>query len=173
MAEETKEIKEIKETLEIPQSDVSAADELAAATAQLNAERKAKDEALANVARLTETMEKKDFVIADLETKRGELEGMQGERDSAIAKYREIAQLFNPTIPEGIIAGDTVEAIDASIDKGKAVVEAVRKALTAQAEKDNAGTKVPAGSPVRSGISTESMSPREKIAAGILPKGGN
>ena len=173
MAEETKEIKQPGETREIPRSDVSAADELAAATAQLNAERKAKDEALAKVAQLTETMEKKDFVIADLEVKRGETEGMQGERDSAIAKYREIAQLFNPTIPEGIIAGDTVEAIDASIDRGKSVVESVRKAIDSQAEKDNAETKVPAGAPARSGISTESMSPREKIAAGILPKGGN
>ena len=170
MAEETKEINEPEE---ITQNDVSAADELAAVTAQLNAERKAKDEALAKVAELTETMEKKNFVIADLEVKRGEMEGMQGERDGAIAKYREIAQLFNPTIPEGVIAGDTVEAIDASIDKGKTVVESVRKAIEAQADKDNAETKVPAGSPVRSGISTESMTPREKIAAGIQPKGGN
>lgn len=173
MAEETKEIKETEGTQEVTQSDVTAADELAAVTAQLNAERKAKDEALAKVAELTETMEKKDFVIADLETKRGEMEGIQGERDGAIAKYREIAQLFNPTVPEGIIGGDTIEAIDASIDKGKAVVEQVRKAIEAQAEKDNAETKVPAGSPVRSGISTESMTPREKIAAGIQPKGGN
>jgi len=174
MAEE---IKETKETPEAAQADVSAADELAAVTAQLDEERKAKDDSLAKVKELTEALEKKDFTIADMETKRGELEqssqtlaaevaATTKDRDAAITQYLSMAKALNPSIPDGIIAGATIEEITESINKGKAIVEAVKKTMEAEA----AGTKVPAGAPERSAISTESMSPREKIAAGIQPK---
>ena len=176
MAEE---IKKPEETKEANQADVSAADELAAVTTQLDEEKKAKNEALANVKELTEALEKKDFTIADLETKRGELEQSSQslaaevatttkDRDVAVAQYLSMAKALNPSVPEGIIAGATIEEINESINKGKAIVEAVKKTMEAEA----AGTKVPAGAPERSAISTESMSPREKIAAGIQPKGG-
>jgi len=174
------EIKKPEETQEATRADLSAADELAAVTTQLDDERKAKDESLAKVKELTEALEKKDFTIADLETKRGDLEqnsrslaaevaATKQDRDAAVAQYLSMAKTLNPSIPEGIIAGATIEGINESIDKGKAIVEAVKKTMAAEA----AGTKVPAGAPARSGISTESMSPREKIAAGIQPKGGS
>ena len=79
-----------------------------------------------------------------------------------------MAKALNPAVPEGIIAGETIEEIDASVGKGKAIVEAVRQAMEAEAK----GTRVPAGAPTRGAINLEGMSPREKIALGIQQKGG-
>ncbi len=171
------ETKKHVEAKEATQADASAADKLAVVAAQLDEERKAKDDSLAKVKELTGALEKKDLTIADLETKRGELEqssqtlaaevaATTKDRDVAVAQYLNMAKALNPSIPEGIIAGATIEEINESINKGKAIVEAVKKTMEAEA----AGTKVPAGAPARSAISTESMSPREKIAAGIQPK---
>ena len=87
----------------------------------------------------------------------------------ATGKYREALVAGHPDIPQELIAGNTVEELFTSVEKGKAVVESVKKALDEQA----AAGKVPAGAPTRGGISTEGMSAKEKIVAGILPKGQN
>jgi len=79
-----------------------------------------------------------------------------------------MAEALNPAVPEGIIAGETIEEIDSSVEKGRAIVESVKKAMEAEASM----AKVPAGAPARGGISLEGLSPREKIAAGIQQKGG-
>lgn len=97
-----------------------------------------------------------------------ELVSTKEAKDQAMAKYLGMAKALNPAIPEGIIAGDTIEEIDASIEKGKGIVEAVKKAMEAEASQ----AKVPAGAPARGEISLEGLTPREKIAAGIQQKGG-
>ena len=165
------------EETKVTENQVSAADELAAITAQLDEEKKAK-------AALEETLAGKDTKIAafeaqvaefttQLEGKTRELEASAAElvtvnqaKGEAVAKYLEMAKSLNPTIPEGIIAGETIEEINESTNKGKAIVEAVRKTMEAEA----AGTKVPVGAPTRGEISLEGLSPREKIAAGIQQK---
>ena len=142
------------------------------------------DEQKAN-ATLKEAMEKKDFTIADLETKRGELETALSEakqgseasatelastreaRDQAVTKYLGMARATNPHVPGDMISGETTEEIDASVEKGKGLVTAVKKTLESEA----AAAKVPAGAPTR-GESTEGMSSKELIAAGIQQKGG-
>ena len=172
---------ENKETQE-NENQVSAGSEqseesLAAVKALLDEEQKAKTA-------LEEAMAGKDTRIAELQTQAAEfttqLEGKTKELEAsaaelattkeakgeAIAKYLDMAKALNPTIPEGIIAGETIEEINDSINKGKAIVEAVKKTIEAEA----AGTKVPAGAPTRGEISLEGLSPREKIAAGIASK---
>ena len=131
---------------------------------------------------LQEAMEKKDFMIADLETKRGELESELSEAkkesealttslkeasDQAVAKYATMAKALNPTIPEGMITGETIEELDASVEKGKGFVASVKKTLESEAS----AAKVPAGAPTRGEI-TEGMSGKDMIAAGIRQKGG-
>ena len=131
-------------------------------------------------------MEKKDFTIADLETKRGELEAALSEakqgseastaelasakeaRDQAVTKYLGMAKAINPQVPGDMISGETTEEIDTSVEKGKGLVAAVKKTL----ESETAAAKVPAGAPTR-GESTEGMSSKELIAAGIQQKGGS
>jgi len=160
-----------------PQNEASTNEALAAIKAELEEEKTAN-------ATLKEAMEKKDFTIADLETKRGELEAELSEakkesealttslkqaRDQAVAKYAGMAKALNPTIPEAMITGESIEEIDASVEKAKGLVAAVKKTMEAEAS----AAKVPAGAPTRGGISLESMSPKDKIAAGIQQKGGS
>jgi vacuolar-type H+-ATPase subunit I/STV1 len=128
-------------------------------------------------------VESKDATIAELEAKRGELENSLSEakkeseaivtalkeaKDEAVAKYGTMAKALNPTVPEAMIAGDTIEEIDASVEKGKALVASVKESLESEA----AAAKVPAGAPTRGEISLEGMSPKEKIAYGIRQQGG-
>jgi len=165
---------EEKDQTQETQDNVSTNEALAAIKAQLEEEKKAN-------ATLKEAADKKDFVIADLETKRGELEGALSEakkqsealttslkdaRDQAVAKYATMAKALNPTIPEDMISGETIEELDASVEKGKSLVSAVKKTMETEAS----AAKVPAGAPTRGAISLEGMSSRDKIAAGIQQK---
>ena len=97
------------------------------------------------------------------EASAAEIASLKEARDQAVSKYLSMAKALNPAIPEGIIGGETIEEIDRSIEKSKAIVEAVKQALKSEAS----AASVPAGAPPRGGISTESLSPREKIAYAI------
>jgi len=126
-------------------------------------------------ARVTEFESQRAESTTQLEGKTKELEASAAElatvnqaKGEAVAKYLGLAKALNPTIPEGIVVGETIAEIEQSVEKGKAIVEAVRKAMESEA----AATKVPAGAPTRGEISLEGLSPREKIAAGIQQKGG-
>jgi len=143
-------------------------EELQAIKAQLAEEQKAKaaleEAAAANGSRIAEL----DSALSEakgkeLEASAAELAQVKEARDQAVTKYLNMAKALNPNIPEGIISGETISAIDQSVDKGKAIVEAVKKAMESEA----AAAKVPAGAPTRGAISTEGMSPKEKIAYAI------
>jgi len=165
------------EETKVTENQVSAADELAAIKAQLDEEKTAraaveeatagKDTRIAELeASLSEAQLEADTQANQIQASADEIASLKEAKTMAVAKYLEMAKALNPTIPEGIIAGETIEEIEQSIEKGKAIVETVKKALEAEA----AGTKVPAGAPARGEISLEGLSPREKIAAGIRPK---
>jgi chromosome segregation ATPase len=149
-----------------------AAEDLEAIRLQLQEEQEAR-------AAARSSLEEKEKRIAELEASlrearqgseasAAELARVEVARDQAVAKYLDMARALNPTIPEGIIAGETIEEIDASVDKGKAIVEAVKEAVEAEARE----AKVPAGAPTRGSINLEGLSAREKIALGIQQKGG-
>jgi len=148
-----------------------AHEELDAVKAQLEEEQKAKTT-------LEEAMAGKDARLAELEAalseaKQGseastaELTAVKAARDQAVAKYATMAKALNPTIPEDMISGETIEGIDASVEKAKGLVSSVKQSLESEASK----AKVPAGAPTRGAISLEGMSSRDKIAAGIQQKG--
>lgn len=122
---------------------------------------------------LKQSIAEKDARIAELEGQATEsksaidvaaadLAATTRTKDEAIAKYREAVKNMNPTIPAELIAGNTVEDIDASVEKGKGIVQAV-----VAANKPAAPARVPAGAPVRTELNLEGMTAREKIAAGI------
>ena len=145
---------------------------LEAIKAQLEEEKKAKAAAEAALA-------EKDTRIAALESSLSEAkhgsEVAAAEKASlseavttAVGKYLDAVRLANPTIPQDIIAGETVDDIDASLAKATTIVESVKASLEAQAKE----AKVPAGAPTRTEIPAEGLTPREKIAAGIQQKGG-
>ena len=77
----------------------------------------------------------------------------------AVTGYKALVAQFNPEVPEELISGDTIEAINESLEKAKTLVSRVRQGLEAEI---TAG-KVPAGAPVRTPPDLSALSPREKI----------
>lgn len=167
------------------QNGASLPSELEDIKAQLAAEQAARTEAEGIVAEKDACITERDARIAELQTSlneakiaseakdaqiqtsAAELATVTEARDEAVGKYLGMAKALNPAIPETIITGATIAEIDASIEKAKGIVEAVKSAMAA----DASNAKVPAGAPTRGGISTDGMTAREKIAAGIQPKG--
>jgi chromosome segregation ATPase len=161
---------ETRETLETQEPGNTAPDpeDLSIIKAELEEGRKAKAEieaALADRAkRITELEASLNVVSQASEAAAAELAAAKGASSKAVSKYLEAARALNSTIPKDVIAGQTIEEIDASVEKAKAIANAVKANLEAQAKE----AKVPAGAPTRSEISLEGLSPREKIAAGIM-----
>jgi YbbR domain-containing protein len=144
------------------------AEDLAAIKAQLDDEKKAKAAAEAALAT-------RDARIAVLETELSEaktnlalttdqLTDSVKLADQAVSRYLDVVKLANPAIPGDVITGASIEEIDASLAKASSIATAVKANLEAQAKQ----AKVPAGAPTRGEIPLEGLSPREKIAAGIL-----
>ena len=148
------------------------AEDLAAIKDQLEEEKKAIAEAQALI-------QEKDAAIAELqnhlseakqasEAVNTELAHVKEAHSKAVNKYLDAVKLANPTLPADVIAGDTIEAIDASVARALSIAGAVKASLEAEAKQ----ARVPAGAPPRAEISLEGLSPREKIVAGIQQKGG-
>jgi len=165
--QEDQENKEVQED----QDKAPTAEDIAAVKAQLEEEQKAKTA-------LEEAMAEKDAKLAELEAalseaKQGseasatELASVKEARDQAVSKYLGMAKASNPQVPQDIISGETIAEIDASVEKGKGLVASVKKTL----ESETAAAKVPAGAPTR-GETTEGMSNKDMIAAGLRQKGG-
>ena len=174
-------------------NEVSAPEDLEAIKAQLEEEKKAKAAAEASLAEkdarivelqaegealraersnllasLSEAKLEVDTQANQLQADEDQLTTLKEAHGQAVAKYLDAVRLANPAIPRDIIAGDTIEEIDASLAKATTIAESVRASLEAQAKE----ARVPPGAPPRTEISVEGLSPREKIAAGIQQKGG-
>ena len=77
----------------------------------------------------------------------------------AVANYKDLVIQSNPEVPEELVTGDTIEAINESLEKAKTLVSRVRQGL----ETEIASAKVPAGAPIRTPPDLSALSPREKI----------
>ena len=170
--EESKEEQQDKPGAALESNGAPTAQDLAVIKAELEEEKKATAEAQAII-------QQKDATIAELqnhlseaktglETATSDLAQIRDAYTSAVGKYLEVTRTANPAIPGDVIAGATIEEIDASLTKATSIAGAVKASLEAQAKE----TRVPAGAPARGEISLEGLSPREKIVAGIQQKGG-
>lgn len=81
----------------------------------------------------------------------------------AVASYRSMVVRSSPLVMEELISGDSIEDIDASLEKAKAMVARVRQGMVEEAGR----LKVPAGAPQRTSIDLSALSPREKIQFAI------
>ncbi len=130
-----------------------------------------KDEELARAnARLIEleqAITSKDSDIVSLKQSKAELEERLTNLDNSlagsIASYKAMVVQANPEAIEELINGDTIEAINESISKAKALVSKVRQGL----ETEISLAKVPAGAPERTSPDLSALSPREKIQYAI------
>lgn len=115
------------------------------------------------LAELEQVITGRDSEIVALEQIRVELdERLRATGDSlteAIGGYRAMVIEANPEVIEELISGDSIESINQSLDKAKALVSKVRQGM----ESEISLVRVPAGAPERTPADLSALSAREKI----------
>jgi len=100
---------------------------------------------------------------ADATSLRAELEAAAERVQRAAQRYRELVVASEPALPADLIAGDDVDAVDASARAARELVGRVRTHIEQQA---HAG-RVPAGAPARTGPDLSALTPEQKIRYGL------
>jgi chromosome segregation ATPase len=88
---------------------------------------------------------------------------------SAAGRYRELLLQHAPELPEELVAGESVEAIEKSLSRARETVAKVRGHLESQA----LAARVPVGAPPRSAPHHSALSTEEKIGLGLSKQGGS
>jgi chromosome segregation ATPase len=121
----------------------------------------------ARLEELEEAIAGKDAEIASLKQDKAEMEDklatLESSLSEAVASYRELAVQSNPEVVEELLAGDTIEAVNESLEKAKNLVSRVRQGVEAEISQ----ARVPAGAPERTPPDLSALSPREKIRYAI------
>ena len=104
----------------------------------------------------------------DLAGLRQQAEALQAQVRSSAERYREVTLQQSPELPAELVAGETVEEIDQTLQQARETVSKVRGHLESQAQ---AG-RVPVGAPPRSGPDLSALSTEEKIRAGLRQSDG-
>ena len=119
------------------------------------------------VVELQQVIADKESEIMILRKSEGELKEQLATLDktlnTTITSYKNKVMQMNPEITEELISGDTVEAVDKSLEKAISLIGKVKKSV----EKEISQTKVPAGAPGRRTMDLSALSPREKIQYAI------
>jgi len=123
--------------------------------------------ASARIVELEQVVAGKDSEITSLQQTKDELEDrltvLSNSLAEAVAGYKSMVVQANPEIVEELISGDTVESINDSLEKAKALVSKVRQGIEAEVSL----AKVPAGAPERTPPDLSTLSAREKIQYAI------
>jgi chromosome segregation ATPase len=135
----------------------SRAAQLEALLAQKDEELAAKD---SRIAELEQIIADRDNQIVALKQSVTDLDNRLSQ---AVSAYRALVVKSNPGMPEELITGDSIEAIDKSVEDALNLITKVRKELEAEI----AGARVPAGAPQRRTIDLSALSPQEKIQYAI------
>ena len=145
---------------ELPSSDRTEPEQNQGRVAELEGLVAQKDEALtkanAHISELEQSVANLDNEAATLKQAMAQSEEKLTE---AVAGYKDLIIQSNPEVPEELVTGDTIEAINESLEKAKTLVSRVRQGL----ETEIASAKVPAGAPIRTPPDLSALSPREKI----------
>lgn len=108
-----------------------------------------------------------DEMLHQLEAERAAHETTRADLTAALAtaagRYREVLLAGNPQVPPELVAGESIEALDAALESAKATVAAVIERATVGGAQAPPPVPVPAGAPVRSGPDTSAMTAEEKI----------
>jgi hypothetical protein len=99
----------------------------------------------------------------DADRLRGQIEEASQREQQAAARYRELMLRAEPALPSDMIAGDSIDAIDAAVIAARDVVGRVRSHIEAQAT----AVRVPVGAPQRAVPDITAMTPQQKIRHGL------
>ena len=108
---------------------------------------------------------------ADLDEARGHLDAERAARQAAVARYRDAVLAAEPALPPELVAGGSLDEVDASVEAARRAVAQIRERLAAEAD-EAAARGFPIGAPGRVEASTEGMSAAEKIAVGLERRAG-
>jgi hypothetical protein len=118
-------------------------------------------------AQFEQVIAEKESEIAALRKSEGELKeklsAVSKALNEAVAGYKDRVLELNPEIEAELIGGDTVEAVNTSLQKAVNLVGRVKKSM----EKEMSNIRVPAGAPGRRATDLSGLSPREKIQYAI------
>ena len=112
------------------------------------------------ISELEQAVASRDNEIADLKQQVTELDARLSQ---AVSAYRAQVVKSNPGVPEELVTGDSIEAIDKSVEDARVLIDKVRKELDAELT----GVRVPAGAPQRRTLDLSALSPKEKIQYAI------
>ena len=121
----------------------------------------------ATIAELEQALVSKESEIATMKQALAEsdekLNDMSNALAQAAASYKNLVVETNPEVPAELITGDTIEAVNESLENARALVDKVRQGMEAEVSR----IKVPAGAPQRAPLDLSVLSPREKIQYAI------
>ncbi len=119
------------------------------------------------VAEKDEGLSKANARIAELEQSVAEsndkLSGINESLGQTISSYKALVVQSNLDVPEEMITGDSLEAINNSLASARELIGKVRSGIEAEIS----SARVPAGAPQRAPIDLSALSPREKIQYAI------
>jgi len=92
-----------------------------------------------------------------------ETQELHARLQAAAGKYREVLLAAAPDLPEEMVAGESVEELEAAAERARQTVRQVRDRMESQAQVG----RVPAGSPPRGAPDFSALSPIEKIRLGL------
>jgi hypothetical protein len=91
------------------------------------------------------------------------LESARGGLADAAGRYRRLLLEREPDLPEELVTGESVEAVDEAAARARETVARVREHLERQAR----ALRVPPGAPARSTPDSGALTPAEKIRLGL------
>jgi chromosome segregation ATPase len=125
----------------------------------------------AAVIELERTVAAKDSELAVLkQAVAGSEEKLTGVNDTlaqAVASYMDLVVAANPGVLPEMVTGDTIDAVNESLENARALVDRVKQGMEEEASR----TRVPSGAPTRTPPDLSVLSPREKIQYAIGGKG--
>jgi len=92
-----------------------------------------------------------------------ETQELHARLQAAAGRYREVLLAAAPELPEEMVAGDSIEELEAAAERARQTVRQVRDRMESQAQVG----RVPAGSPPRGAPDFSALSPIEKIRLGL------
>jgi len=120
-------------------------------------------EAGARIAELEQVTAERESEVAalkhSLDSSGETLASVKNSLAQAVSSYRALVVQAHPDVLDELVAGDSVEAVNQSLENAQVLISRVRQGLEAEASR----TRVPAGAPQRTLPDLSALSPREKI----------
>ena len=165
MAEETEQITEMESDTDVEETTVDGAER--PEESPLEQTQNAEPSNTSQMDTLTAALSERDARIAQLEaavqSRVEEIEAVNARLAQAVDLYRASLLEAEPDLPEDMVHGATVEAVQESLERARQMVAQVRTRLEAQASLE----RTPLGVPARSAPNLSALSPQEKILMGL------